>query len=139
MYQSLYSSVIHLLHLGILMSKDLLKHQRKWKSIRSRLLLKLMMVGKLIKIVRFFYVGGRLEAALAEHEISGLNFLSINRFERKKNIDLAISAFAMLRTLEGDVLHGLNLAEASLTIAGKFLLIFCPTDLIDRDLILNSR
>ncbi|PRQ36167.1 hypothetical protein RchiOBHm_Chr4g0388441 [Rosa chinensis] len=24
-----------------------------------------------IKIVRFFYVGGRLEAALAEHEISG--------------------------------------------------------------------
>ncbi|PRQ45117.1 hypothetical protein RchiOBHm_Chr3g0486691 [Rosa chinensis] len=57
----------------------------------------------------------------------------------KKNIDLAISAFAMLRTLEGDVLHGLNLAEASLTIAGKFLLIFCPTDLIDRDLILTSR
>ncbi|KAL6196626.1 hypothetical protein ACLB2K_032240 [Fragaria x ananassa] len=44
-----------------------------------------------------------------------LNFLSINRFERKKNIDLAISAFAMLGTLEGD-----NLAEASLTIAGGF-------------------
>ncbi|XP_062010517.1 uncharacterized protein LOC133726898 [Rosa rugosa] len=58
-----------------------------------------------------------VEVALAEHEISGLNFLSINLFERKKNIDLAISAFAMLRTLEGDVLHGLNLAEASLTIA----------------------
>ncbi|RXH84014.1 hypothetical protein DVH24_026913 [Malus domestica] len=35
-----------------------------------------------------------------------LNFLSINRFERKKNIDLAISAFALLRTLEGDVLQG---------------------------------
>ncbi|PRQ31009.1 putative hexosyltransferase [Rosa chinensis] len=49
-----------------------------------------------------------------------LNFLSINRFERKKNIDLAISAFAMLRTLEGDMLQGLNLAEASLTIAGGF-------------------
>lgn len=49
-----------------------------------------------------------------------LNFLSINRFERKKNIDLAISAFAMLRTLEGDVLQGRNLAEASLTIAGGF-------------------
>lgn len=49
-----------------------------------------------------------------------LNFLSINRFERKKNIDLAISAFAMLRTLQGDELQGLNLAEASLTIAGGF-------------------
>ncbi|KAM1101422.1 hypothetical protein EV1_007864 [Malus domestica] len=49
-----------------------------------------------------------------------LNFLSINRFERKKNIDLAISAFALLRTLEGDVLQGPDLAEASLTIAGGF-------------------
>ncbi|TQE03153.1 hypothetical protein C1H46_011324 [Malus baccata] len=52
-----------------------------------------------------------------------LNFLSINRFERKKNIDLAISAFALLRTLEGDVLQGPDLAEASLTIAGKFQLL----------------
>ncbi|PQM40768.1 alpha-1 3/1 6-mannosyltransferase ALG2 [Prunus yedoensis var. nudiflora] len=49
-----------------------------------------------------------------------LNFLSINRFEKKKNIDLAILAFSMLRTLGGDVLQGLNLAEASLTIAGGF-------------------
>ncbi|KAA8526752.1 hypothetical protein F0562_009019 [Nyssa sinensis] len=49
-----------------------------------------------------------------------LNFLSINRFERKKNIDLAISAFAMLHNLEGDVLEGHNFADASLTIAGGF-------------------
>ncbi|XP_008229491.1 PREDICTED: alpha-1,3/1,6-mannosyltransferase ALG2-like [Prunus mume] len=49
-----------------------------------------------------------------------LNFLSINRFEKKKNIDLAILAFSMLHTLGGDVLQGLNLAEASLTIAGGF-------------------
>ncbi|BFG29854.1 hypothetical protein CerSpe_161280 [Prunus speciosa] len=49
-----------------------------------------------------------------------LNFLSINRFEKKKNIDLAILAFSMLRTLGGDVLQDLNLAEASLTIAGGF-------------------
>ena len=49
-----------------------------------------------------------------------LNFLSINRFEKKKNIDLAISAFAMLRTLEGDALGGQNFADASLTISGNF-------------------
>ncbi|KAK2985482.1 hypothetical protein RJ640_004333 [Escallonia rubra] len=49
-----------------------------------------------------------------------LNFLSINRFERKKNIDLAISAFALLHNLEDNVLHGHNLDDASLTIAGKF-------------------
>ncbi|KAK2641811.1 hypothetical protein Ddye_023574 [Dipteronia dyeriana] len=48
-----------------------------------------------------------------------LNFLSINRFERKKNIDLAVSAFAMLQTLEGDVLKNHNLADVTLTIAGK--------------------
>ena len=48
-----------------------------------------------------------------------LNFLSINRFERKKNIDLAISAFALLRSLEEDALGGQNFADASLTIAGK--------------------
>ncbi|KHG03874.1 Alpha-1,3/1,6-mannosyltransferase ALG2 [Gossypium arboreum] len=35
-----------------------------------------------------------------------LNFLSINRFERKKNIELAVSAFAMLRTLDGNVDRG---------------------------------
>nr|XP_029143897.1 alpha-1,3/1,6-mannosyltransferase ALG2 isoform X2 [Arachis hypogaea] len=38
-----------------------------------------------------------------------LNFLSINRFERKKNIELAILAFAMLHS-----------PEASLTVAGGF-------------------
>nr|DAD42889.1 TPA_asm: hypothetical protein HUJ06_001119 [Nelumbo nucifera] len=52
--------------------------------------------------------------------MSRLNFLSINRFERKKNVGLAISAFAMLHTLKGDVLHGHNLADATLTIAGGF-------------------
>ncbi|CAL5393613.1 unnamed protein product [Camellia sinensis] len=49
-----------------------------------------------------------------------LNFLSINRFERKKNIDLAISAFATLHTLEGDLLQGCNLADATLTVVGGF-------------------
>ncbi|KAG9149981.1 hypothetical protein Leryth_010048 [Lithospermum erythrorhizon] len=48
-----------------------------------------------------------------------LNFLSINRFERKKNISLAISAFSMLHNT-GNVLHGSNLADTSLTIAGGF-------------------
>lgn len=38
-----------------------------------------------------------------------LNFLSINRFERKKNIDLAISAFALLGS-----------SDVTLTIAGGF-------------------
>ncbi|KAG2681669.1 hypothetical protein I3843_11G155400 [Carya illinoinensis] len=49
-----------------------------------------------------------------------LNFLSINRFERKKNIELAISAFAMLHTPEGDVFQNHNLDDASLTIAGGY-------------------
>ncbi|XVF01939.1 hypothetical protein REPUB_Repub04eG0133000 [Reevesia pubescens] len=49
-----------------------------------------------------------------------LNFLSINRFERKKNIDLAVSAFAMLHTLEGNVHQTSNLADATLTIAGGY-------------------
>ena len=53
-----------------------------------------------------------------------LGFLSINRFERKKNIDLAISAFAMLHTLQGDVLHGHNVADATLTVSGKSLCLF---------------
>ncbi|PON31624.1 Glycosyltransferase subfamily 4-like, N-terminal domain containing protein [Parasponia andersonii] len=60
-----------------------------------------------------------------EPKSSKLNFLSINRFERKKNIDLAITAFAMLHKLEGDVLQGCNLAEVSLTIAGKSLPSIC--------------
>ncbi|KAK8647793.1 hypothetical protein V6N13_121520 [Hibiscus sabdariffa] len=49
-----------------------------------------------------------------------LNFLSVNRFERKKNIELAVSAFAMLHTLEGNFHQTSNLADADLTIAGKF-------------------
>ncbi|XP_059662739.1 uncharacterized protein LOC132308625 [Cornus florida] len=56
----------------------------------------------------------------AEPHAFKLNFLSINRFERKKNIDLAISAFAMLHALEGDVLQGHNLADVCLTVAGGF-------------------
>ncbi|KAK4376136.1 hypothetical protein RND71_006813 [Anisodus tanguticus] len=44
------------------------------------------------------------------------NFLSINRFERKKNIELAISAFAMLH---GDH-QGANMNDVSLTVAGGF-------------------
>ncbi|GAB4849381.1 hypothetical protein Ancab_004178 [Ancistrocladus abbreviatus] len=55
-----------------------------------------------------------------EPRASKLNFLSINRFERKKNIDLAISAFARLPTLEGNALHGHVLADATLTIAGGY-------------------
>ncbi|XP_047939313.1 alpha-1,3/1,6-mannosyltransferase ALG2-like isoform X2 [Salvia hispanica] len=47
---------------------------------------------------------------------SKLTFLSINRFERKKNIELAISAFAMLyNSLQHD-----NREELSLVIAGGF-------------------
>lgn len=56
-----------------------------------------------------------------------LNVLSINRFERKKNIDLAIAAFALLHdTLEANDLQGHNLDDVSLTIAGKFLCLFPP-------------
>ncbi|KAA3467757.1 alpha-1,3/1,6-mannosyltransferase ALG2 [Gossypium australe] len=51
-----------------------------------------------------------------------LNFLSINRFERKKNIELAVSAFAMLHTLDGNVDRGSNFADADLTIAGKLFM-----------------
>ncbi|XP_031286808.1 alpha-1,3/1,6-mannosyltransferase ALG2 isoform X1 [Pistacia vera] len=45
-----------------------------------------------------------------------LNFLSVNRFERKKNIDLALSAFVMLQNLEGD--H--KIPDVTLTIAGGY-------------------
>ncbi|KAF3972298.1 hypothetical protein CMV_004188 [Castanea mollissima] len=55
-----------------------------------------------------------------EPQSNKLNFLSINRFERKKNIDLAILAFAMLHNLEGDVLQNSKLDDASLTIAGGY-------------------
>ncbi|XP_068652153.1 uncharacterized protein [Aristolochia californica] len=49
-----------------------------------------------------------------------LKFLSINRFEKKKNIGLAISAFAMLSSLEGVGLEGYNLSEVELIVAGGF-------------------
>ncbi|XP_010537724.1 PREDICTED: alpha-1,3/1,6-mannosyltransferase ALG2 [Tarenaya hassleriana] len=42
------------------------------------------------------------------------NFLSINRFERKKNIDLAISAFALL------LKHNEKLGDVTLTVAGGY-------------------
>ena len=48
-----------------------------------------------------------------------LNFLSINRFERKKNLDLAISAFALLRSV-ASTLPGDALQDATLTVAGTF-------------------
>ncbi|KAK1262271.1 hypothetical protein QJS04_geneDACA008726 [Acorus gramineus] len=46
-----------------------------------------------------------------------MNFLSINRFERKKNIQLAISAFAMLQSDGGGMK---DLAEVSLTVVGGY-------------------
>ncbi|KAF6169533.1 hypothetical protein GIB67_018900 [Kingdonia uniflora] len=49
-----------------------------------------------------------------------LNILSINRFERKKNIELAISSFGMLHAHEEDVLQGFDFSKTSLTIAGGF-------------------
>lgn len=49
-----------------------------------------------------------------------LNFLSINRFERKKNIELAISAFAMVHAHEVHDHQGVNMNDVSLTIAGGF-------------------
>lgn len=48
-----------------------------------------------------------------------LNFLSINRFERKKNLQLAISAFALLRSLESTGLD-YSSSGATLTIAGGY-------------------
>ncbi|KAL9236472.1 hypothetical protein vseg_011139 [Gypsophila vaccaria] len=50
-----------------------------------------------------------------EPHASKMNFLSINRFERKKNIGLAISAFAKL-----DALNGNNGDDITLTIAGGY-------------------
>ncbi|KAM3307203.1 alpha-1,3/1,6-mannosyltransferase ALG2 [Capsicum chacoense] len=49
-----------------------------------------------------------------------LNFLSINRFERKKNIELAISAFAMLHAHEVHDHQGVDMNDVSLTVAGGF-------------------
>ncbi|KAK4804919.1 hypothetical protein SAY86_004736 [Trapa natans] len=50
---------------------------------------------------------------------SKLDFLSINRFERKKNIGLAISAFAKLYNAK-EWLQVSNLSDASLTIVGGY-------------------
>ncbi|OIT00178.1 hypothetical protein A4A49_59869 [Nicotiana attenuata] len=47
--------------------------------------------------------------------VTKLNFLSINRFERKKNIELAISAFAMLCTHGMHDRQGVNIDDVSLT------------------------
>ncbi|XP_015077488.1 alpha-1,3/1,6-mannosyltransferase ALG2 [Solanum pennellii] len=49
-----------------------------------------------------------------------LNFLSINRFERKKNIELAISAFAMVHAHQVHDHQGVNMNDVSLTVAGGF-------------------
>ncbi|XP_050220091.1 alpha-1,3/1,6-mannosyltransferase ALG2 isoform X2 [Mercurialis annua] len=51
---------------------------------------------------------------------SKLNFLSINRFERKKNIELAVSAFAMLHTHHVRTSENNNAFDATLTIAGGY-------------------
>ncbi|XP_072961713.1 uncharacterized protein [Typha angustifolia] len=48
-----------------------------------------------------------------------LNFLSINRFERKKNLQLAISAFALLHSFESNP-PCTDLLEATLIVAGGF-------------------
>lgn len=49
-----------------------------------------------------------------------LNFLSINHFERKRNIELTVSAFARLHTLAEHALQSQSLTEATLTIAGGY-------------------
>ena len=56
-------------------------------------------------------------AKLNYHLSARLNFLSINRFERKKNLGLAISAFALLRSVVSKQ-SGDALLDASLTVAG---------------------
>lgn len=52
-----------------------------------------------------------------------LTFLSINRFERKKNIELAISAFAMLYNSQHEFVQDDKRRELSLVVAGKFHLL----------------
>ncbi|RDX61801.1 Alpha-1,3/1,6-mannosyltransferase ALG2, partial [Mucuna pruriens] len=64
-----------------------------------------------------------------------LNFLSINRFERKKNIQLAISAFAMLHSPEGVLKHK-DITNASLTIA--VLKLFYSLSTISRDFVRSA-
>ncbi|XP_058221488.1 uncharacterized protein LOC131331509 isoform X2 [Rhododendron vialii] len=53
-----------------------------------------------------------------KHHAFKFNFLSVNHFERKKTVELAICAFSLLQTLGGDV-QGLNVADATLTGVGK--------------------
>ena len=65
-------------------------------------------------------------AKINYHLLYRLNFLSINCFERKKNLDLAISAFALLRSVASK-LPGDALQDATLTVAGTFCVyIFLP-------------
>lgn len=57
------------------------------------------------------------------HHRFRLNFLSINRFERKKNLELAISSFALLCSSKAPN-PDQGLAEATLTVAGDHLCLF---------------
>ncbi|KAI4297506.1 hypothetical protein L6164_037395 [Bauhinia variegata] len=70
------------------------------------------------KVVFYYHFPDLL---LAQHStfLRRFNFLSVNWFERKKNIELAISAFAMLCSLERDVLHGHDISDVSLTVVVK--------------------
>ncbi|KAG8373612.1 hypothetical protein BUALT_Bualt11G0042400 [Buddleja alternifolia] len=54
-----------------------------------------------------------------EPNATRLNFLSINRFERKKNIELAISAFSMVYTSQQDFFRD-NKNQVFLIVAGGF-------------------
>ncbi|KAL3636932.1 hypothetical protein CASFOL_019231 [Castilleja foliolosa] len=55
-----------------------------------------------------------------EPNATKLSFLSINRFERKKNIELAISAFALLYNSQQEFVEGEKKNELSLIVAGGF-------------------
>ncbi|CAA0832463.1 UDP-Glycosyltransferase superfamily protein [Striga hermonthica] len=55
-----------------------------------------------------------------ESNATKLSFLSINRFERKKNIELAISAFAMICNSQQGFLEGDSKDVLSLIVAGGF-------------------
>ncbi|KAL3631474.1 hypothetical protein CASFOL_024458 [Castilleja foliolosa] len=55
-----------------------------------------------------------------EPNATKLSFLSINRFERKKNIELAISAFALLYKSQQEFVKGDKNNELSLIVAGGF-------------------
>jgi hypothetical protein len=75
-------------------------------------------------------------AKINYHLLYRLNFLSINRFERKKNLDLAISAFALLRSV-ASTLPGDALQDATLTVAGTFC-VYIPFRFICRLNIITS-